>query len=222
MSSVSIVFRKDKINKKRLAPVHLRIIIGRKINYISTGEMMPIKDWDFKKNKVKSSFPNSARLNNYFLQKRAEVNSEVIDLNTYSKSVTVRKVKEKIYGKTPLSFFELAEEICEKYLLKEKISTYDKCKSILKKFKDYLKGRQIFFQEIDPDFLFKYEKYLREFHKNRTNTVNKDLRFIRQVFLAAYRRGLIEHQQIPFLKYQLKLEKTQKVYLTEQELFAIE
>lgn len=222
MSSVAIVYRKDKINKKGLAPVHLRIILGRKINYLSTGEMIPEKDWDFKNNKVRSSFPNSVRLNNYFLQKRAEVNSEVIDLNTYSKSVSIRNVKEKIYGKIPVGFFEFAEEICEKYLREDKIGTYDKCKSILNKLKAYLKDRQIYFQDIDVNFLFKYEKYLREFHNNCTNTVHKDLKFIRQVFLAAYRMGLIEHQQIPFLRYQLKKEKTQRLFLTEPELLSIE
>jgi len=110
MASVAIVYRKDKLNKNGLAPVHLRIILGRKINYLSTGEMLPEKYWDFKKNKVRSSFPNSVRLNNYFLQKHAEVSSEVIDLNTYSKSVSIRSVKEKIYGKNQLVFLNLQKK----------------------------------------------------------------------------------------------------------------
>jgi len=33
---------------------------------------------------------------------------------------------------------------------------------------------------------------------------------------------LIEHQEIPFHKYQLKQEKTQRLFLTEQELLSIE
>ncbi len=45
MASVAIVYRKDKMNKKGIAPVHLRIIIDRKINYLSTGEMIPEKFW---------------------------------------------------------------------------------------------------------------------------------------------------------------------------------
>lgn len=37
MPSVSIIYRKDKVNKKEASPIHLRIIKDRKISYISTG-----------------------------------------------------------------------------------------------------------------------------------------------------------------------------------------
>ena len=48
MASVSVVFRKEKLNKKGEAPIHLRIIKDRKINFITTGIMLPKKFWDEK------------------------------------------------------------------------------------------------------------------------------------------------------------------------------
>ena len=42
------------------------------------------------------------------------------------------------------------------------------------------------------------------------------------MFNDAYRQDLIEHNQNPFLKYQLKQEKTDKIFLTEDELSKIE
>ena len=78
------------------------------------------------------------------------------------------------------------------------------------------------FQDITLPFLTTYEKYLRQTLGNKTNTVHKDMKFLRKVFNDAYRQDLIEHNQNPFLKYQLKLEKTQRTYLTEDELNLIE
>ncbi|MGB3077372.1 MAG: Arm DNA-binding domain-containing protein, partial [Chitinophagales bacterium] len=77
MSSVSVIFRKDKLNADQAAPIHLRIIKDRKINYISTGVLVPSKFWDEKNKKVKSGFPNSNRLNSYISNKFTELQDQV-------------------------------------------------------------------------------------------------------------------------------------------------
>ena len=53
MASVSIVFRKDKINKQGLAPIHIRIIKDRKPRYVTTGYMVHELDWDDKNKRIK-------------------------------------------------------------------------------------------------------------------------------------------------------------------------
>ena len=47
MASVSIIYRKDKLNKKDEAPIHFRIIKDRKISYLATGFMVHQDFWDF-------------------------------------------------------------------------------------------------------------------------------------------------------------------------------
>lgn len=222
MPSVSIVFRKDKLNKKGEAPIHLRIIKDRKINYISTTIMLPKDFWDDDNNQIKKGFPNSKRLNNYIAHKHLELQDQVFEHETISKSLSSRQLKDKIFGKKPTDFIAFADESIENYLKNNKIGTYDQARSIIQKLKDYLDGRQIFFQDVTPEFLEKYECYLRDKHNNKTNTIHKDLKFFRKLFNEAYRKGYIEQQLTPFLKYKLKLEKTQRLYLTEDELKKIE
>ena len=53
MATVSIIYRKDKLNKKGEAPVHFRIIKDRKVSYISSTIMLPEENWDFKNKKIK-------------------------------------------------------------------------------------------------------------------------------------------------------------------------
>lgn len=222
MSSVTIVYRKDKLNKKGEAPIHFRIIKDRKITYISSGIMVNSDFWDYKKNKVKVSHPNSARFNSFLANKFTELQDQVFEHETLQKSLTTRQLRDKIYGKKPTDFFAFAKEIIQGYLKDGKVGSYDKNCSIIAKLRTYAKNKNLSFQDITPEFLAKYEKYLKEFHKNKINTIHRDFKFIRKLFNDAYSQGLIEHNIIPFNKYKIKTEKTERCYLTEEELKTIE
>ncbi len=222
MSSVAIIYRKDKLNKKGEAPIHFRIIKDRKICYISSGIMVPEENWDSEKIKIKSKQQNSARLNLQLSTKFAELQGEVIEKETFTKSLTSRQLRNKVYGNKPTNFFTIAQDVLDTYESEGKVGTHDKCKSIITKLEVYNKSKNLFFQDIDVDFLSKYEKYLRVTLKNKTNTVHKDLKFIRRIFNEAIKRDLVELQVSPFNKFKIKLEKTSRTYLTEDELKLIE
>ncbi len=219
MASVSIVYRKDKLNKKGQAPIHFRIIKDRKISYISTGIMISEEYWDFEKNKIKSKHPNSKRMKSMIDNKYAELQDEVFEKETYNKSLTSRQLRNKIYGMKPTDFFAFADSIVENYKTNKQFSTHDKNKSIIKKLKDYVDNRTLTFQDIDVDFLEKYEKHLKgDKMKNKINTIHKDFKFIRKVFNDAFHKEIIDYHVNPFHKYKLKSEKTQRCFLTEDEL----
>lgn len=222
MASVSIVYRKDKLNKKGEAPIHFRIIKDRKISYISSGIMLKDDLWDYKNNRIKSKHPNSKRFNSFLSNKFTELQDQIFEHDTFTKSLTSRQLRDKLYGKKPTYFFEFAEKATEKYLADGKIGTYDKNRSILKKLNDYVKSSNLAFQDITPEFLTKYERYLKDKLNNKVNTVQKDFKYIRKLFNDAYNQDLIEHAVIPFNKYKMKLEKTSRTYLSEDELLKIE
>lgn len=222
MPSITIVFRKDKLNKKGEAPVHFRIIKDRKIHYISSGIMLLEEHWDFDKIKIKSKHTNSHRLNSFLANKYAELQDQVFEHETVTKSLTSRMLRDKLYGKKPTDFFAFSQKANQEYLKDGKIGTYDKNKSILAKLTGYMQGQTLSFQDITPEFLSKYENHLKQVHKNSTNTVHKDFKFIRKLFNDAYREDIIEHSLIPFTKYKMKTTKTQRNYLDEDELKSIE
>ena len=222
MSSISIVYRKDKINKKGLAPVHFRIIKDRKICYISSSILLPEESWDFNKNKIKNKHTNSARLNSFLANKFAELQDKVFEHETVSKSTTTRQLKENIFGKKPEDFFSFADEIVNAYKEDGKISTYITHSSTIKALKEYTKGSNIMFQDITIEFLGKYEKHLQNVIGLKTNTIHKHLKFLRKIFNDALRLEKIEYQHNPFTKYKLKLAKTSRSFLSEEELQAVE
>ena len=222
MATVSIVYRKDKLNKIGEAPIHFRIIKDRKISYIASTIRMPEDHWDFKANKVKPKHPNSARLNSYLINKLSEIQDQVFHNETIQKSTTSRQLRDHAFGKKPSDFFSFAEQALEESKKSDKVGTYDKNKSIILKLQTYCKGRSIAFQDIDLGFLNKYESYLKNHLGNSVNTITNNFKYLRKLFNDAYKQELIEHQVNPFLKYKMKQEKTEKTYLSEEELTALE
>lgn len=218
MPSVSIVYRKDKLNKKNEAPVHFRIIKDRKVSYVTAGFMVHMDEWDFDKNKVKTKHLNSKRFNSYLINKFAELQDQVFEHETVAKSVTSRQLKDKVFGKKPVDFFPFATQQISIFELEGRIGTYDKNKAIIEKLKKYVGSNSLTFQDITPDFLNKYNTYLKVVLKNKTNTSNNSFKFISQMFKKAYNLDLIEHSINPFNKFKIKEEKTQRIYLTEEEL----
>jgi site-specific recombinase XerD len=221
MPTVSTVLRTDRINKKGEAPINFFIVKDRKLTKISTGIMINPKHWDSKKSRIKG-MKNSERLNSFLSNKFSELQDEVFEHETISKSLSSRQLKDKIFGKKPTDFFAFADNACELYLQADKIGTYDKNRSIIKKVKNFCNGIDLNFQDITTAWLTKYEHFCLSHYQNKTNTIHKDLKFIRKLFNDAYRQDIIEHSQNPFLKYQLKQEKTQRSFLTEDELTSFE
>jgi integrase len=222
MPSVSTVLRKDKINKKGKAPIAFYVINNRKLTKVSTGIMIDPKFWDEGKSLIRKGEKNSARLNAYLASKRSEIIDSIFESDTKPNSLSEKQLKDKIYGKKPINFFEFGDKVCDVYKEAGQIGSYHRCKSILNKVETFLGSRILNLQDIDVQFLMKYEKDCRTTLSNKTNTVHKDFKFIRKMFNDAYRQDLIEHNQNPFLKYQLKQEKTDKIFLTEDELSKIE
>lgn len=220
MASITIVFRKDKLNARGEAPIHFRIIKNRIASYIASGIKIPPRQWDEKKNQIKSTFRNSSRLNSYLSNKFTEIQDTVLQHETTSKSLTSKNLKEKVFGKKPSDFYSFADEVVEQYRKEGRIGTYHKNKAVISKLRGYRPA--LTFYDITPEFLVKYEQYLKNEQGNMVNTVNKDMKFIRKVFNDAIRSDIIEFEATPFRKYQMKLEKTERGYLTEDELSRIE
>lgn len=184
--------------------------------------MLSPEEWDAPKNKVTSKNKNSKRLTSFIINQFLELQKEILDRDIFHREVSSKKIKEKILGRNPVNVFDFADEFIKRYKEKGSISTYDKARSTMFKLEQYKGNRDLCLQEIDANFLSKYESYLRAVKGNCVNTIHTNLKFLRNLFNEAYRLDLIEHADIPFNKYILKLEKTQRNFLTQEELNALE
>lgn len=223
MASVKIVFRKDRVNKSNgLAPINLFIIKDRVITKVATGIKVTEKDWDEKNKKIRSSNRDYKELNYKLTDLYAKLNNKVIKNEFMDSGLSGQQLKEDQYGKKPLPFFPFAQEVIDKYKRQGQIATHARSQGIIEKLKAW-EGTpaSLTFQQITPDFLAKYEKHLRVKLNNGGNTIHSNLKFFRFLFNTAINSDKLDFKYYPFNKYKIKAEKTQRQYLTEDELTAI-
>jgi integrase len=223
MGSVSIILRTNKVNKKGECPIVFRIIKDRKATMISSGYSVDPLHWDDVNKKIKASAKNRdsketvARINAQITKRFGEIQNELIDIDGQNRRVSRIQIKEQLHGKNYHDFYEFAQKVIDSYKAENKIGTYSRTKTIITKMKEY--APSLTFHDVSPKFLANYEHYLKtKENPNSINTIHANIKFIRVIFNRAYREELIEYDLNPFLKYQLKTEKTQRVYLTEDEL----
>lgn len=218
MATISAILRNDKIKKDGTAPIHFLIIKDRRKSKVTSGIFVDPKYWNADKGVVKPGAPNSSRINAFLKNKLAELQDHIIEQETLNKSITAKKLKKEIYGEAPTNFFDFVKEVLAVYEKQNKIGTHDRTQAIVNKIKEFHGSETLFFQEITPEFLDKYDSYCRKTWENKTNTIHANLKFIRKVYNDAIRMDKVDMKDNPFLKYKLKTEKTNRNFLTEDEL----
>jgi integrase len=222
MSTIKIILRTDKINKLGEAPLYLRLIKDRKAKFISLGFKIKPKDWNEETSKVKKSHPNSQRMNHYIAQKIADAEGIALEMESKSKFISPKTIKQGIIGKKSESFLKYFERYIQKLSKKDKIGSFNKVKTVYSKLCTYTNGNDLFFDELSVSYLKKYESYLSETLKNLPNTIHSNLKVIRRVLNDAISEDIFPYEKNPFLKMKLKTENTIKEFLTEEEIIKIE
>ncbi|MBK9016299.1 MAG: site-specific integrase [Saprospiraceae bacterium] len=222
MATVTLLLKKNKQDTNGEIPVYLRIIKDRKTKFLAIGLKIDPELWDESKQRVKKKHPNSVRLNNFLAQKIAEAEGIAFELETEKKGVSSLAIKENIKGKTSPSFMKFFEEYISLLKDTKKLGTHDKAVAVYLKLKAYLKGRDLTFEEINYHYIKQYENYLRSKLGNKTNTVHSNLKIIRKLLNDAVREEIIEPYSNPFPRYKLSWEKSNKEFLTDEEIQRIE
>ncbi|UPT68986.1 MAG: site-specific integrase [Sphingobacteriales bacterium JAD_PAG50586_3] len=222
MASVKIILKTEKQNKAGEAPLYLRIINGRKAQYISLGFAIKPEHWDDTKQIAKKSHPNSTRFNNFLANKVAEAQGVILDISTSKEIISAKKIKQNILGRVDESFIMYAENYKAQLESTGTYLSYKRVKAILGKLKKYLDGKDLHFSDITQTWLKGYEAYLKGTLKNAVNTIYTDFKTIRRIYNEAIKDDIIPFEKSPFLRFKPKAEATKREFLTEDELIAFE
>ncbi len=218
MASVKIILMEKKVNDAGEAPVYLRIIKDRKPKYISIGLRVKPENWDSDTGQVKKPHPNMKRVNGYIAQKVAEAHEVSLTLQMDSKFVSPVQLKKTIMGQSSESFLKYFQRHLTTLEKTQKMGSLDKATAVFSKLKVYLGKSDLLFDEVTVHFLKQYEEYLRDELGNSVNTIHSNLKIFRKLMNDAIQEDLVSPARNPFLKFKLKLTKTTKSVLTEEEL----
>ena len=222
MATTKIIFKKEKATSDGKVPLYLRIIKDRKVKFISLGYSIEPEYWNEKERVVRKSHPNAKWLNNFLAKKISDAQKVSLELETSSEYVAPKNIKQSVLGKTTEKFIPYAERYVANLEKKGKIGTYDKANATISKLKAYIGRKDFTFSDLTVYFLKTYENYLREELDNSVNTIHSNMKVIRRIVNEAINDDIFLPEKNPFRKYKLQWEKTEVVFLTEEELKSME
>lgn len=218
MATFKLVIRPNKISADGMAPVYIRITKNQKTSYKSTNIPVRVSLFDAKQQRVKGSHQNSARINLSLSTALTEAQGAFLELHSKNPNTSANAVKEKLKGNSKAEFVSVASQLMNKYESAGQIGTLDNAKGFTNKIMRFHGRAELLLHEINASFLDRYSAYCRTKLNNKQNTIHRDLRFIRVVINHAILHGLMEPIESPFLTYKLKLEKTTRDFLSEEEI----
>jgi integrase len=222
MASTKLILKMNKLNGSGEAPIYLRIIKNRKAQFVCMGVYIEPKFWDAKDKLVKKSHINYKRINAYLAQKMAESQDLILEMDSPNKLYSPKKVKRVLLGRSTDSFLKYADAYIDKLEQNSKMGTHDKANAVISKLRKYADGNDLTFDNIDVQFLKKYEDYLHFQLKNSVNTIHSNMKVIRRIINEAIKEDICSPERNPFLRYKLQWENVTKSFLTEEDLIKLE
>ena len=232
-ATFSILFWADFSRaKNNQASIYVRITVNGKRATISLKRKVPVSDWDAHKGCSRGTNQNTRMLNNYL----EEVNSGIFmcyqELKLEHKLITSQAIKSRYLGEdeqnhSVIDIIKYHKEDMEGKLKWGTQKNYYTTQKYISKFLlENYKTTDIYLQELDYNFIIKFEKYLRGYmpkdHQKPmgNNTVMKHIERFRKLINLAFKLGWIERD--PFVNFKAQFIKTERGFLSLQELRTVE
>jgi integrase/recombinase XerD len=211
----------DGKNRSEL-PIYLRITYERKKAEYSIGYTCPANKWNSETETAKDS-----NINRIIAEIRSKAYELFADLLRQNQPVSANLLKRLLSGKDKaeiglIFYFErYIDHITLKgEIQKVSINKYRQSLTSLKKFIFHQYGlTDLNLSEINFSFIDAYDLYLKTEQKLQKNTINKYHSRLRTIISKAFNENLITKQ--PYKSFKLVNQKTDRGYLTNQEISAI-
>ena len=217
MASIKLVLITAKADSTGECPIYIRLIKNRKVKYVTTSVKVKPNQWDEETQRIKKNKTNSARLNAFLSQKRADADALIADEERTTKSVSARKLKEAIKGKASLNFFNYADSRIKKMEGNLSVHTIRNYKLYVEKFKTFAANEEVFFEDITVTMLNDYVAYMSNKLKNGATTQNYSLLILSIFFKQAIGEELIPATNYPFSKVKVKKDQGKRLFLNKDQ-----
>lgn len=214
--TVKLQLWEHETNAKNLHPIYLKITINRETRYISTGHYIRSGVWDAKNELIKEGHPLASTYNSDITSRKQQVIKKIVEYQMAGKHVTAGQLKE-LFSRVDHhnDLFSFAEKFIKEVAGKREAGTLENYRKHLEKLKLFHGSDRLAFEDITPEFLLRYETYLRETVGG--NYIHALFKTLKSFFNAAIKRKVITYY--PFTSYDNPVYKSPvKDFLTQSEL----
>ena len=223
-TTINVVCYKSKKLANGENPLMIRLCKDKKLKYISLGISIHPQHWSFSKNAPKNSCPNKELIQKIINEQINKYSEQLLSFKAENKDFTVNSLIEK---PNPVSVkkytvLELLDMHMNQLIQEDRLryaAVFKELKSSLLGFNKHL---NIYFSEIDVQWLKNYENYLRQ-KKLGANSISIRFRSLRTLYNMAIERGSVKMEHYPFRAYKVsKLsQKTAKRALLKKDIMEI-
>jgi len=199
--SIKPILRTSKRRKDGTCPVWIRITANRKSRYVSSGVAVEARYWNDAKGKVRKSHPIAPALNDRIERLVTDLKQEALS----SDNRTAEAVKKSVTG-TGGSFTDYFQQHTDCLHAAGRYYPWKGHRVTLGKLTACF-GERIDWQDLDADFLHKYERWLRK-KGNGPSTIHKEMQRIQYAIRQALKEGVLTAFTDPFLTYDKPKERS--------------
>ena len=230
-STFRILFyvKRDKQKSDGTLPIMCRITIDGLPTRFNTKVSVSTNIWDAKAGIATGKSNEAVEVNLLLNEIKASLHNVYHDLQTKENNVNAERVKNIFLGievkhQTVLELFQRHNEDVAKLVgiskSKETLQKYEVAYKRMADFiKEYYNVSDISLKEVNHMFLHNFEIYLMTSCKCKENTTAKFLQRFRTIIIMARNNGWIHID--PFANYKIKFKKTDRGYLTQEEIDVI-
>jgi site-specific recombinase XerD len=153
------------------------------------------------------------RLNNILIKEKARAQDAINRMydNKQLRYLSIQQVKKGILRKSSYdSFFDFGEEKIKELTASRRYGTARSYQGLLGILKVFTKGKDVRFNEVNYDFLKRFEMFHLSKEGNTLNGVAAYMRVLKSIYNKGIKEGMIEREAYPFYQYQIKTLPTAK------------
>lgn len=222
--------RSAKTNKQGFYPIYVRITLNGKRWEFSTKKFINPKTWDAKNAKIKPTVTEASSINNYLNQIKTQIINLEIEYNIRNQEISLDDIKNLFARKQDevvrmiVPIFKLHNEQISKLANKEFApGTILRYETTLKHLQDFLKFQykveDMALEKIDHAFIMDFDFYFRTVRNCNNNTTVKYIKNFKKIINYCLANDWILKD--PFVNYKVKIEKVERIFLSEEEIVKI-
>jgi len=214
------------------AKIFARVTVNQKRANISLKREINIASWDKARAKVKGNSQKARLLNHYLEEVKAKLVLIHQNLTNQNKLITAQLIKSNFLGEG--EDYKSLNDIIEYHTTKVSgtfaagtIRNYSVTEGYITKFlKEKRKTEDVYLNQLDYKFICDFESFLHNYlpkgHPSALgqNTVMKHIQRLRKMITLAYHMEWIDKD--PFIRWKPTFEKTNREYLSDNELSNLE
>ena len=222
--------KRTKILKNGEAPIYMRITVKGKRADIAINRSADPSIWSIEKGACRGTTKEARSINLLIESIKTQIHQNIIYMREDNKPITAMSIKSAFLGldeeeedRGP-KVIELYREHNEKIKLLKDIdfapATIQRYETSLRFTADFIKRKykksDLYFSDLNHQFIVDYEMYFKTVRKCAHNTTMKYLKNFKKIVRLAINNGYIDRD--PFANYKMKLKKVDRGFLSEEEL----